>query len=151
MPPPPHSLHVLRCRPCSQIPLPPHFLHWLRFRPCGHGMRRVGLASRVSVDHGGAATRAYLEVFAGERSSGREATLCWTLIQRIPAPPACSSRDTAQRVRFLLGSQHGAFALIVRKPETTHPPHRNAPTHPRDNGRDHLRQLPREGVRVQQV
>ena len=31
-------------------------------------------------------------------------------------------------VRFLLGSQHGAFALIVRKPETTHPtPHLNAP------------------------
>ena len=29
-----YSLHWLRCRPCSQMPLPPHSLHRLRCRPC---------------------------------------------------------------------------------------------------------------------
>ena len=33
-PPPQHSLHLLRCRPCSQRPLPPQSLHPLRRRPC---------------------------------------------------------------------------------------------------------------------
>ena len=32
--PPPHSLHTLRCRPCSQMLPPPHSLHRLRRRPC---------------------------------------------------------------------------------------------------------------------
>ena len=31
---PPHSLHWVRCLPCSQIPPPPHSLHLLRRVPC---------------------------------------------------------------------------------------------------------------------
>jgi hypothetical protein len=30
------SLHRLRTRPCSQMPLPPHSLHRWRGRPCSH-------------------------------------------------------------------------------------------------------------------
>ena len=33
-PPPPQSLHWVRTRPCSQMPLPPQSLHSVRRRPC---------------------------------------------------------------------------------------------------------------------
>ena len=36
---PPHSLHILRCRPCSHRLLPPHSLHILRCRPCSQRLR----------------------------------------------------------------------------------------------------------------
>ena len=38
--PPPHSLHALRTRPCSQMPLPPHSLHTLCCRPCSQPAAR---------------------------------------------------------------------------------------------------------------
>ena len=36
--PPPHSLQVFRCRPCGQMLPPPHSLHLLRCRPCGQSL-----------------------------------------------------------------------------------------------------------------